>query len=339
MIFVLRSNCSETQVQAVIDRLHNLGLSERIIKSSDRTMIAIESDCSRKDLEIVENDPAVERVVPTVSGGEQILSKGFHPAEEICLGPLDIVVGGAKLAVIAGPCSVEDESLLLEIAHAVKEAGAVGLRGGAFKPRTNPYSFQGLGELALELLAKAREETGLAVVTEVMSVEQVDLVSNYADVLQVGTRNMHNFNLLSAVGKSGKTVLLKRGWSATLDEFLHAAEYVINEGNPKVILCERGIRTFETHVRNTLPLATVPAIKQRSPLPIIVDPSQGTGVRELVAPMSKAAIACGADGLLVEVHANPLRALTDGDQTIDFPQFHSLMSELKTIAEALGRRM
>ena len=223
-------------------------------------------------------------------------------------------VGGKKVAVIAGPCSVENKSQLLETAHAVKEAGAVGLRGGAFKPRTNPYSFQGLAEKGLELLALAREETGLAVVTEVMAVDQVALVAQYADVLQVGARNMQNFNLLNAVGEQSKPVLLKRGLSATLEEFLLAAEYIMAKGNPNVMLCERGIRTYEEYVRNTLALAAVPALQRVSHLPVVVDPSQGTGKSYLVDSMCRAAVAAGADGLIVEVHNDPEHALTDGAQ-------------------------
>lgn len=338
MIFVLRKECSDADVQEVVQRLTHLGLRERVFQGADRTMVAAVGDCDDIDLSAFESLAAVELIVPTVS--DEAPSPPPQPPgdrREVCLGPAGAVIGGQKIAVIAGPCSVEDRTMLLETAHAVCEAGAVALRGGAFKPRTNPYSFQGLGERALELLAEAREATGLAIVTEVMSPDQVELVGRYADVLQVGTRNMHNFNLLAAVGRQSKPVLLKRGWSATLDEFLHAAEYIINEGNTEVIFCERGIRTFEDHVRNTLALAIVPMIKQRSPLPIIVDPSQGTGVADLIAPMSKAALACGADGLLIEVHPQPARALTDADQTIDLNGFARLMTDLRTLAEAVGR--
>lgn len=338
MIFVLRKECSDADVQEVVQRLAHLGLRERVFQGADRTMVAAVGDCDDIDLSAFESLAAVELIVPTVS--DEAPSPPAPPPgdrREVCLGPAGAVVGGQKIAVIAGPCSVEDRTMLLETAHAVREAGAVALRGGAFKPRTNPYSFQGLGERALELLAEAREATGLAIVTEVMSPDQVELVGRYADVLQVGTRNMHNFNLLAAVGRQSKPVLLKRGWSATLDEFLHAAEYIINEGNTEVIFCERGIRTFEDHVRNTLALAIVPMIKQRSPLPIIVDPSQGTGVADLIAPMSKAAIACGADGLLIEVHPQPAQALTDADQTINIAQFQVLMGDLRSLASAVGR--
>jgi 3-deoxy-7-phosphoheptulonate synthase len=249
------------------------------------------------------------------------------------------VMGSKRIGVIAGPCSVESESGLLEIAAAVAEAGAVGLRGGAFKPRSSPYTFQGHKERGLEMLARAREETGLAVVTEVMCCKHVDLVAPYADVLQVGSRNMHNTPLLKTVGEQEKPVLLKRGWSATLEEFLLAAEYIMQAGNRKIILCERGIRTHEEYVRNTLALSVVPEVKRISNLPIIVDPSHGTGRSYLVTPMSNAAIACGADGLLVEVHARPDKAWSDGEQTLNPEQFRSMMEGLKTFAQAVGREL
>jgi 3-deoxy-7-phosphoheptulonate synthase len=248
-------------------------------------------------------------------------------------------IGAKKVGVIAGPCSVESKSQVLEIAHAVKEAGAVGLRGGAFKPRTNPYSFQGLAEEGLELLALAREETGLAVVTEVMSIDQVALVHRYADVLQVGARNMQNFNLLSAVGAQSKPVLLKRGMSATLEEFLLAAEYIMSRGNSQVMLCERGIRTYEEYVRNTLALAAVEELHRVSHLPVVVDPSQGTGKSYLVDSMCRAAIAAGADGLIIEVHNDPEHALTDGAQSITPEQFVQTMRAIGRIAAAVDREV
>ena len=248
-------------------------------------------------------------------------------------------VGGRRLAVIAGPCSVEDEGRLLETAAAVAEAGAVGLRGGAFKPRTSPYSFQGLGQHGLEMLARARERTGLAIVTEVMTGEQIPLVGQYADAFQIGSRNMHNTPLLRALGEQGKPVLLKRGWSATLAELLQAAEYIRQGGNERVILCERGIRTFEEYVRNTLALAAVPELKRISRYPVIVDPSHGTGRADLVPSMSRAAVACGADGLLIEVHPTPQRAWSDGEQTLDPGQFSRLMKELAALAPVCGREL
>jgi 3-deoxy-7-phosphoheptulonate synthase len=248
-------------------------------------------------------------------------------------------MGGRRVGVIAGPCSVESREQMLEIAHAVKEAGAIALRGGAFKPRTNPYSFQGLAEQGLQILSEARDKTGLAIVTEVMSIDQVELVARYADVMQVGARNMQNFNLLNAIGELNKPVLLKRGMSATLEEFLLAAEYIMSRGNSQVMLCERGIRTYEEYVRNTLALAAVPELHRVSHLPVIVDPSQGTGKSYLVETMCRAAVAAGADGLIVEVHNDPEHALTDGAQSITPRQFAEMMNSIKRVALAVDREV
>ncbi|MFQ3652391.1 MAG: 3-deoxy-7-phosphoheptulonate synthase [Gemmataceae bacterium] len=248
-----------------------------------------------------------------------------------------LIIGDGHIGIIAGPCSVESRTQLLDLAEIVRASGATGLRGGAFKPRTSPYSFRGLGEAGLELLAEAREVTGLAIVTEVMATEQVDLVARYADVLQIGARNMQNYPLLEAVGAAGKPVLLKRGPSATLDEFLLAAEYILRTGNGQVILCERGIRTFEDHVRFTLPLASVPYLQSRTHLPVIVDPSHGTGKAELVPPMAVAAVAAGADGLMVEIHAEPERALSDGYQALTPTAYEHMMKQCRLVAHALGR--
>jgi 3-deoxy-7-phosphoheptulonate synthase len=248
-------------------------------------------------------------------------------------------LGGNALAVIAGPCSVESSQQIVDLAHMVKEAGATALRGGAFKPRTSPYSFQGLKEIGLRHLAEARAQTGLAIVTEVMAPEQVSLVSEYADVLQIGARNMHNYSLLEAVGAARRPVLLKRGPSATMEEFLLAAEYILKQGNSQVILCERGIRTFEDHVRFTLPLASVPYLREATHLPIVVDPSHGTGKASLVGPMARAAVAAGADGLMIEVHGAPEAALSDGDQALTPTEFRRLMTECRRIAEAIGRNL
>jgi 3-deoxy-7-phosphoheptulonate synthase len=251
----------------------------------------------------------------------------------------DVTIGGDQLAIMAGPCSVEGREQLLEAARAVKAAGGHMLRGGAFKPRTLPYSFQGLGEEGLKMLAEARDETGLPVITEVMAPEDVELVASYADVLQIGARNMQNFTLLKTVGKAEKPVMLKRGMSATVEEWLGCAEYILNEGNPNVILCERGIRTYETITRNTLDVSAVPVIKQLSDLPVVVDPSHGTGIRSLVAPMAKAGVAAGADGLIIEVHPHPEKALSDGDQSLPPKEFADLMREIAPIAGAVGKRM
>jgi 3-deoxy-7-phosphoheptulonate synthase len=248
-------------------------------------------------------------------------------------------VGGTKIGVIAGPCSVESEKQIVAIAHILKKLGAQGLRGGAYKPRTSPYSFQGHKEEGLKMLAAARDETGLAIVTEVMAPEHVPMVARYADMLQIGARNMQNYNLLQAAGDSGKPVLLKRGMSATVEEFLLAAEYVLDRGNPDVILCERGIRTFEDHTRFTLPLSVVPYLHEKSHLPVVVDPSHGTGKASLVAPMCKAAVACGADGLIVEVHEDPAHALSDGSQTLTPAAFEKMMAETRRIAEAVDRTL
>ncbi|MDB5331302.1 MAG: aroF 1, partial [Phycisphaerales bacterium] len=295
-----------------------------------------------KDRSAFESVEGVEKVVPILAP-YKMASREIKKERSVVpfiLGKKDgPTVGGKKISVIAGPCSVESKAQLLEIAHAVKEAGATGLRGGAFKPRTNPYSFQGLAEKGLELLALARQETGLAVVTEVMAVEQVDLVAKYADVLQVGARNMQNFNLLNAVGEQSKPVLLKRGMSATLEEFLLAAEYIMAKGNTNVMLCERGIRTYEEYVRNTLALAAVPALHKVSHLPVIVDPSQGTGKNYLVDSMCRASVAAGADGLIIEVHNDPEHALTDGAQSITPPMFKDMMGAIRRIAAAVDREV
>jgi 3-deoxy-7-phosphoheptulonate synthase len=256
--------------------------------------------------------------------------------EPTVVGAQGLRVGGGRIGVIAGPCSVESREQILEIAHIVKEAGATGLRGGAFKPRTSPYSFQGLKDKGLQLLAEARDETGLAVVTEVMAREQVELVAGYADVLQVGARNMQNYPLLEAVGESGLPVLLKRGPAATMDEFLLAAEYILKTGNTQVMLCERGIRTFEDHTRFTLPLASVPYLHQSTHLPIVVDPSHGTGKASLVAVMARAAVAAGADGLIVEIHPEPEKALSDGFQALTPAAFRQMMADCRKVAQALG---
>jgi 3-deoxy-7-phosphoheptulonate synthase len=250
-----------------------------------------------------------------------------------------LTIGGDLLAVMAGPCSVESREQILEAAHAVKSAGGHILRGGAFKPRTLPYSFQGLGEAGLKALEEARKETGLPIITEVMAPEDVELVESYADILQIGARNMQNFTLLKRVGRAVKPVMLKRGMSATVEEWLGCAEYILNEGNSNVILCERGIRTYETITRNTLDVSAVPIIKQLSDLPVVVDPSHGTGIRSLVAPMAKAGVAAGADGIMVEVHPHPEKALSDGDQSLHPNEFAALMHEIAPIAEAVGKRL
>ena len=340
MIVVMREGCKKEEVSHVVQRVREMNLKDHVIVGTERTVVAVIGDDRFKDRTVLESCPGVDRVVPILAP-YKIASKQTHPEPSVIPmgGKLGAAAGGKKLVVIAGPCSVEDRSKLLEVAHAVQEHGATALRGGAFKPRTNPYEFQGLGEKGLEILAEAREETGLAVVTEVMSIAQVLLVAKYADVLQIGTRNMHNFNLLDAVGKVDKPVLLKRGWSATLNEFLLAAEYIIQSGNPNVILCERGIRTHEDYVRNTLALGIVPAVKRESHLPIIVDPAHGTGRSYMVPAMCRAAVAAGADGLMVEVHQDPEHALTDGAQSLTPASFAKMMKETRAVAAAIGREL
>jgi 3-deoxy-7-phosphoheptulonate synthase len=288
-------------------------------------------DGARQALETVEG---VEKVVPILAPYK--MASCEVKKEPTIAGVRQLRVGGGHVGVIAGPCSVESREQILELAQLVKQAGATGLRGGAFKPRTSPYAFQGLKEKGLQLLAEARDQTGLAVVTEVMAPEQVALVGKYADVLQVGARNMQNYPLLEAAGESGKPVLLKRGPSATMDEFLLAAEYVLKTGNTNVMLCERGIRTFEDHTRFTLPLASVPYLHQKTHLPVVVDPSHGTGKASLVATMARAAVAAGADGLIVEVHPEPDRALSDGFQALTPPAFRQMMLDCRKVADALG---
>ncbi|MHC4108996.1 MAG: 3-deoxy-7-phosphoheptulonate synthase [Planctomycetota bacterium] len=338
MLVVMKPRCPKVGIDHVVQLLDEMGADHCVLESSGRTVVEVLHVKDAIAPGLLESEPLVEKVVDSVG---PMLVGDRQPGDqtrEIRLGA-NAVIGGRRIGVIAGPCSVETQGQLVEIAAGVKEAGAIALRGGAFKPRTSPYSFQGLRERGLEMLALAREETGLAIVTEVMSSGQVDLVAKYADMLQVGSRSMHCTDLLVAVGQQAKPVLLKRGWSATLQEFLMAAEYIMKEGNRNVILCERGIRTHETYVRNTLALAVVPEIKRLSRLPIIVDPSHGTGRRHLVTPMSNAAIAAGADGLLVEVHRAPDQAWCDGDQSLFLQQFQRLMAGLRPFADACGREV
>jgi 3-deoxy-7-phosphoheptulonate synthase len=340
MIVVMKPGSPQKQVEHVIQLVREMGLRDHVIVGEERTVIAVIGDDRNKDSSVLESAPGVDRVVPILAPYKMASREMKKERSVMSLGgAINAKVGGTAVAVIAGPCSVESKSQVLEIAHAVKEAGAVGLRGGAFKPRTNPYSFQGLAEKGLEILALAREQTGLAIVTEVMSIDQVALVNKYADVLQVGARNMQNFNLLNAVGEQSKPVLLKRGMSATLEEFLLAAEYIMAKGNSQVMLCERGIRTYEEYVRNTLALAAVPELHRVSHLPVIVDPSQGTGKNHLIDSMCRAAVAAGADGLIIEVHNDPEHALTDGAQSITPPQFAEMMRAIRRIATAVDRTM
>ncbi|MBU0637279.1 MAG: 3-deoxy-7-phosphoheptulonate synthase [Planctomycetes bacterium] len=336
MFIVMKPASSRQDVEHILAELPRLDVIGRASEGALRPVIEVLEAGPGLDRRRLEQLPAVECVLDDPAQVLAAIRGAKGQTRPVPLGQR-AHVGGRRVAVIAGPCSVEDEGRLLETAAAVAEAGAVALRGGAFKPRTSPYSFQGHGERALEMLARVRAETGLAVVTEVMSCEHIERVQPVADVLQVGSRNMHNTPLLKALGAQDKPILLKRGWSATLEEFLLAAEYIRQAGNSDVILCERGIRTHEEYVRNTLALGIVPEVKRVSDLPIIVDPSHGTGRAHLVAPMCRAAIACGADGLLIEVHPSPERAWSDGAQSLNLQEFRELMDGLRTLAAACDR--
>lgn len=333
MIVVMKRNSTEEAVQNMVARVEEMGLKAHVINGTERTVIAAVGDDRQGNKEALESYENVEKVMPILAP-YKVASVETKP-EPTIIKVRDLVIGGGTVGVIAGPCSVESEEQIMESARAVKAAGAKGLRGGAFKPRTSPYSFQGLKEKGLELLAAAREETGLAVVTEVMTPHHVELVSSYTDVLQIGARNMQNYHLLQAVGEVRKPVLLKRGASASMDEFLLAAEYILDQGNQQVALCERGIRTFETHTRFTLPLASVPYLKQRTHLPIVIDPSHGTGVASLVTPMCTAAVAAGADGLIIEIHPDPKNAASDGAQSLTPEVFQQAMEQCRKVANAL----
>lgn len=335
MLIVMDRGASEGDVRRVVETVERMGLRAHPIPGEQRTAIGITGNRGAIDPSAIENLPGVLEVF-RISHPYRLVSREFHPDDTV-VSVGGVPVGGKRVVVVAGPCAVESSDQTLRIAKAVRERGADLLRGGAFKPRTSPYSFQGLGEDGLKILAAARAETGLPVVTEVLDTAHVDLVASYADCLQVGARNMQNFELLKAVGRTGKPVLLKRGMSATLEEFLLAAEYVLNEGNPNVVLCERGVRTFTDFTRNTLDLAVIPAVERLSHLPILVDPSHGTGKRNKVIPMSRAAIAAGADGVAVEVHDRPEEAFSDGPQALTPDLFADLMTQLAPIAQAVGR--
>ena len=337
MIVVMKPGASEEEVRHVIDLVHDYGLKEHIIFGTDRTVVACLGDKRMVDKGAIENAPMVEKIVPILAPYKMASVEVKKEKTQICIGPQKFAVGANKVGVIAGPCSVENEDQLLKTAELVKEAGCVGIRGGAYKPRTSPYSFQGLGLEGLKILAKARDNTGLAVVTEIIGLEEIDAVVEYADVLQIGARNMQHYPLLTAVGKTNKPVLLKRGMSARLDEFLLAAEYIINAGNSNVILCERGIRTFEEYVRNTLCIAAVAELNDKSHLPVIVDPSHVTGHAHLIDAASRAAVAAGADALLLECHLDPEHAASDGAQSITPQALKELMEKLKRIAQAIDR--
>ena len=337
MIVVMKPDATAEQIDHMVGHIRSLGMSPQVLRGTQRTVIAAIGDEREGLVETLEPGEGVEKVLPIMAPYKRASSELTN--ERTKVEAQGLVVGGVKVAVIAGPCSVENEKQIVSIAKILKDMGATGLRGGAFKPRTSPYSFQGHKEDGLKMLATARDATGLAIVTEVMAPDHVPLVAKYADVLQIGARNMQNYQLLQAVGDSGKATLLKRGMSATIDEFLLAAEYILDRGNPNVMLCERGIRTYEEHTRFTLPLATVPYLHEKSHLPVVVDPSHGTGKARLVAPMAKASVACGADGLIIEVHEDPEHAMSDGSQTITPAAFQQLMNECRRVAEAVDRTM
>jgi 3-deoxy-7-phosphoheptulonate synthase len=342
VIVVMKKGASEQEIEGVVERIKEAGFRPNLSRGEERTVIGVIGDDRRvADAGMFEALPGVAECVRVLKP-YKLASLDFHPEPTLVTvgaGPSAVEVGGQRVVVIAGPCAVESWEQLREVAELTHQAGARMLRGGAFKPRSSPYSFQGLGEEGLKILARGRELTGMPVVTEVMTPEAVPLVEEYADCLQIGARNMQNYNLLQECGKAKKPVMLKRGLSGTIEELLMAAEYILASGNSKVILCERGIRTYEKATRNTLDLSAVPVLKQSSHLPVVVDPSHGTGKRSLVLAMARAAVAAGADGLMIEVHPEPQRALSDGPQSLTPPMFAEMMPSLSAIARAVGRSM
>lgn len=339
MIVVMKPGASDDNVKHVVDLVREYGLKEHLIQGTDRTVVACIGDKRMVDKGAIENAPMVEKIVPILAPYKIASLEVKTERSLIEIGPERFPIGGKKIGIIAGPCAVESRDQIMRTAEAAKKAGCIGLRGGAFKPRTSPYSFQGMGVEGLKILAEARDATGLAIVTEVIGLEQIDAVVEYADVLQIGARNMQHYPLLEAVGKTNKPVLLKRGMSAKLDEFLLAAEYIINGGNSQVILCVRGIRTFEEYVRNTLCLTAVAELNDKTHLPVVVDPSHGTGHAHLVPAMSQAAVAVGADGLIIECHPDPEHATSDGAQSITPEVLTGLVKKLKRIAQAVDREI
>lgn len=338
MIIVFKKSASQNEIDRVIKRVEKLGLKAMISQGIERTIIGVIGPEDIIRLQPLEVFPGVEKVM-TVLTPYKLVSREFKKEDSVIKINDEVAIGSKKIIVIAGPCSVETKEQLRQTAAKVKEAGALILRGGAFKPRTSPYAFQGLGEEGLKILKDVSDEFGVQTVTEVMDTRDVELVAKYVDILQIGARNMQNFNLLKEIGQTRKPVILKRGLSATIKELLMSAEYILSGGNFNVILCERGIRTFEDFTRNTLDLSAVPAIKGLSHLPVIVDPSHATGMRSLISPLSRAAVACGADGLLIEVHPSPEEALSDGSQQLLPEQFAALMEELKKVALAVDREI
>ena len=335
MIVIMKMNATENDVDAVVTRIKKEGLKTHLSQGEERTIIGIIGDERKLDRGALNRMNGVDRVVPVLRPFK-LASRDFQP-EDTKIKLNGHTIGGKQVIVMAGPCSIESYDQMIETAVAVKEAGAHMLRGGAFKPRTSPYSFQGMGEEGLKIMAEVSKETGLYTVTEVMAPEQVDLVAKYANVLQIGTRNMQNYALLNAVGQTDKPVLLKRGMMSTIEELLMSAEYIMSNGNHKVVLCERGIRTFEKYTRNTLDINAVPVLKELTHLPVVIDPSHATGKWTLVKAASKAAVAAGADGLIIEVHPNPAEAVSDGEQSLKPRRFAELMNEVKLVAGAVER--
>ncbi len=336
VVIVMENDATEAQINNVVNRVEDLGLKVHLSRGKVKTIIGVIGEDKREKIQSIASLRGIEKVVE-ITKPYKLAGKQFK--EETVVDIDGVKIGGGSFAVMAGPCAVESKEQLFEAAEIVKDKGGHILRGGAFKPRTSPYSFQGLAEEGLKMLAEARERTGLKIVTEVMDTRSVDLVSNYADVLQIGARNMQNYPLLKEAGKQDKPVLLKRAMTATYKELLMAAEYIMAGGNYNVILCERGIRTFVEHTRNTVDISTVPVIKELSHLPVIVDPSHGTGKWNLVNPMAKAALAAGADGLMVEVHPDPATALCDGPQSLTPTNFTKLMDELRPLGEVVGKKL
>ena len=336
MIIVVNNNCDKTQYENLVDWIKELGLDVHVSHGHASTVLGLVGDTSKVDMDLIRSLDIVENV-QRVQEPYKNANRKFHP-ENTVVNIAGREIGGDKFHVIAGPCSVESEAQIIAVAQAVKEAGATLLRGGAFKPRTSPYAFQGLKDTGIELLLKAKKETGLPIVTELLSVTNLNLFDDI-DVIQIGARNMQNFELLKEVGKTGKPILLKRGLANTLQELLMSAEYIMSEGDSQVILCERGIRTFETMTRNTLDLSAVPALKDVTHLPIIIDPSHSTGIARYVEPMSLASVGAGADGLIIEVHNDPKHALCDGAQSLNPVQFDSLMKKIKAMTPLVGRTL
>ena len=337
MIVVMKKEATAKDVEHMVQRVANLGLKPHVIVGTERTVIAVIGDDRHAYKDALVGGSGVAEVVPILAP-YKVASRETKP-EPTVVKAGSLTIGGNRIGVIAGPCSVESLEQIVASAVAVKEAGATALRGGAFKPRTSPYAFQGHGLEGLQMLAAARDKTGLAIVTEVLATEDVPMVAEYADVLQIGARNMQNYRLLEAVGKTNRAVLLKRGAGATLEELLLAAEYILDAGNPNVMLCERGIRTFEAHTRYTLPLASIPYLHSKTHLPVVIDPSHGTGHRDMVPSLSAASVAAGADGLIIEVHPDPENAMSDGYQSLDPAQFRQTMDQCRKVAEAVGRAM